>query len=193
VTIYRWLPGQKPVEVRRHADHPVHVFSIEAVPDGSAFVACGTSSREPGGASVVAYAGEDQKPLWSIPLLKARLSAGVGMDSSGKLLDYGSTEDGDRLLDLPYAGGAGEPKPKNLSLALGRRYRFVETESGVPVAHFDTDRPFVNLEPDQPIGRTHPRFTPDGKWVIWGSEEGTVKVAELEAVRKSLGTAGFQW
>jgi hypothetical protein len=193
VAVYRWTPGRKPVEVRRHADHPVHVFDIQAVPDGSVFVASGTSRRKPGGASVVAYRGADGEPLRRIPLPKAGLSAGAGVDPSGKLLVYGSTEDGEWLLDLPFTGEGAEPAPKNFSIALGRRYRFVYPDPGVPVAHFDSDRPFVNLEPDQPIGRIAPRFTPNGRWVIWGSDEGAVKVAELEAVRKSLRTAGFEW
>jgi hypothetical protein len=49
----------------------------------------------------------------------------------------------------------------------------------------------VVLSPD---GVAHPglaRFTPDGRFLAWGSRDGTVRVADMDRVRDKLKSVGF--
>jgi hypothetical protein len=77
--------------------------------------------------------------------------------------------------------------------ALGKEIVFPHllTPNGLALAKSGQPHPFLTLAPDEPHPPVHPQFTPDGHFLIWGGEDGTFHVADMDQVRTSLEAAGF--
>jgi hypothetical protein len=52
--------------------------------------------------------------------------------------------------------------------------------------------PFLVLSPDDPVPLANSQFTRDGRFLIWGKEDGTVHVAKMDRVRESLERVGIR-
>jgi hypothetical protein len=192
--IYELLPGGKPREIGRPDDHPWHCYEIHPAPDGSCFIAEGISTRDKKSYSLVAYEGISGKTLWQTPLPNMVFDGAGCLDSTGRLFHFGNEKDGHWLRDPTKGKPSDQPADPWLRLAVGRRYAFANDgyNPGLRLRLFDAAEPFLVLDPDQHRVRyTLSRFTPDGRFVIWGLDDGSVKVADLPRIREQLVGAGF--
>jgi hypothetical protein len=144
--------------------------------------------------SIVAYAGQSGARLWTLPLPETDTDGSARIDSSGTILKYTIGSKKAFLRDLPYHGGVDVATDIDETLALGRRFVFLHCAAGEPglkVARPGSPEPLIKLEPDAPVHSTEARFSPDGRFLIWGLETGTIKVADLPRVREQLMSVGF--
>jgi hypothetical protein len=196
VRIYELQPGGMKRQIAQHDDHAWHVFSILAIPDGSGFIADGIKTRDKKSNSIVAYAARAKEVLWSIPIPESPQEGSSVIDSTGTLLHYKTGVQTHLQRAIPYRGQPDMPASYTEYPALGRQIVFKQIQgvpTGLHLAAPGAARPFLTLSPDEqlPLGNWH--FTPDGRSLIWGSEDGTVMVCDMDRVRESLASVGMGW
>src|SRR6266487_2047687 len=95
----------------------------------------------------------------------------------------------------PYLGDADTPGKSTDHPALGWRIVFRADRSkstGIGLATPDAVTPFLTLSPDERV-QMYKQFTRDGRFLIWGLEDGTVLVCEMDRVCELLKTVGMGW
>ena len=196
VRIYELVAGGSIREIARCDDLARYVVDINAVPDGSAFIVDGIKSRDQHGNSIFAYAGENGKPLWDIQLPENTFFS-AQIDSTGEVLQYSVRPGLARRRTLPYQGPAETATKQDFQPALRRQIEFRPSGNdsmGLHLAVPGAAKPFLTLSPNQPAPAIDTdRFTPDGRILVWGNENGTVNVCDMENVRERLSEVGLGW
>jgi WD40 repeat protein len=196
VRIYELRPGDTKREIARHDEHARRVYSIFAVPDGSCFIVDGLAKEGRTNNSIVAYSGQPNGKLWELPLPETVYDGTARLDSSGTVLRYTVGPMKAFLRTLPYRSGLDASVDVEEVLALERRYVFLPNSPEAPGLRVGTPgstSPLVTLDPDTIVNTSEVRFTPDGRFLVWGDGTGTVSVCDLEAVRARLTSVGMGW
>lgn len=176
-----------------HGDLARHVWMISAAPDGSYFIADGVATSDIRSKAIIGYSGRSNEKLWTIPIPESPANGCSVVDRTGRELLY---------QDLPASAiRASLPRPDLNGVAAstsdrpGIAGKFVfklrERDMGLSLAVAGTSSPFLTLSPDEPTPAAFSQFTPDGRYLIWGSLEGRIRVAELPRMREKLVSAGF--
>jgi len=198
VSIYELGPANDPQRIARHFDHAWHVFNIHAVPDGSCFIADGNKKREMSSRSIIAYEGKSDQKMWSIEFPNAQFEGNSGIDSTGSVLRYldPRPEDVCKQRLLPFHGADDTHVSAKEVLALGQQFVFKDPQHdlGLHLARPGAASDLLALSPDERIPNHNYQMTADGRFLIWGTENGTVNVCDLHRVRELLVAAGFpEW
>jgi hypothetical protein len=173
------------------------VYAVHAAPDGSCFIADGLATRDKRSNSIVAYAGRSGEVLWRLPIPDSLGEGSSALDSTGRVLQHWGNRPfpDDMLRPLPFNGQPDVPTSGSDRVGFGRRVVFrmpTRRSPGLQLAAPGAP-PFLTLSPDHLVTTESHRFTPDGRFLAWGLEDGTVLVADLERVRRSLEALGMGW
>jgi hypothetical protein len=80
--------------------------------------------------------------------------------------------------------------------ALADRIVYKAASSNSPGLHLATPAtptPFLTLSPNSNVQLANWPLTPDGRYVAWGLDDGTVMTADLTAIHDTLGQVGLEW
>jgi serine/threonine protein kinase/WD40 repeat protein len=197
VRVYELQPGGMTKEIAQHDDHPWHVHSLHACPDGSYFVADGVKTSDMRSRSIVAYSGQTKDILWQIPLKESVEEGWSMLDSTGTVLDYAIAGESTHFQKVIPQHGQPVARVSNSEYpALVQRIVFKKTAelpSGLQLAVPGATAHFLTLSPDERVQIEHQQFTRDGRFLIWGLENGTVLVCEMDRVRELLKSVGMGW
>jgi hypothetical protein len=136
--------------------------------------------------------------LCSLPAPNTGDFEAFSLDASGRLLGY-SNEAGKRMdfFEIPsgrltghFDGRAGEVSPGAAWLA----YRLDHTDSLVGVRVWQRESPQRSLVLGAGLsGPASPEFSPDGRFIAWGTTDDTVLVAEMKEVFQRMKQLGLGW
>jgi hypothetical protein len=174
------------------------VFAIHAVPDGSYFIVDGIKTEAMNSRTIIAYkGGTNDTPMWRIGFPEARNQGNSSIDSAGTVLDYWDGGAGPHLnRTLPHSdrGPPDAPANRGESPALGRQivFRVYEGDtSELRLARPGTATHFLTLGRDEALLAVDALFTPDGRFLIRGLDDGSVSVGDLTRIQQLLVSAGF--
>jgi WD40 repeat protein len=193
VRIYELVPSKPALLIAAHADLPEHVDAIVALPDATCFIADGVASKMPVLNLVVAYAAQSKDRLWELPLPENRLRGSINIDATGRVLCYCVNSNLYQLRSLPFQAQPDVPGGAKEWPAFANRVVFRFAEDGVRLGFPESASEFLTLSPGKKVPGNTSLFTPDGRYLIWGLEDGTVHVADMEKVRQAMTTVGFGW
>jgi hypothetical protein len=184
-----------------------HVYLAAASLDGAYFVAEGThldgAERR---RSIRAFDGPTGKEVWSIPVPKQLQYAQLAVDPTGEvaalLTDDRSAESRRRatLIDLR----SGRPRRTLVDvpadLGPGGNLMILKNHVG-PSGHHesfgvfgrDQGRPLAIFATDEKLSSVLNSFSHDGRYLAWGTTEGSVFVADLAEVQSRLASGGIGW
>jgi serine/threonine protein kinase/WD40 repeat protein len=194
VRIYELIPNVKAKEIAQYDDLAWHVFKIEALPTGGGFIADGIKTGTISSREIIGYSAAAKDPLWQIPLPNGRAEGGFGLDSTGTVLTYWTTPAQPMQRMLPYRNQPDSATDEGGYCVFGRDIVVKgvrDRETGLHLFRPGAPHPFLSLSPDDRIPGTNIPFTADGRYVVWGSEDGTVHVGDLAQIRRLLTEAGF--
>jgi hypothetical protein len=178
--------------IATHNDQPRWVKLIQAAPDGEYFVASGIGGREQPIASIVAYGGATGNMLWSIDRPPPQKEVTGRLDGTGRLLEYQDENSRHWLRPHPFRAQDEHPGDEAEFVTLAGRYAVIHSAShGLPLSVPGTGKPFLTLGPDAKVMTLENAYTPDGRFVAWGTADGAVHVANMPAIRERLTAAGF--
>ena len=193
--MYELRPNADALRRAELTDHPWAVIDIHAIPDGS-FLVHGVQGPRLRGHSIVAYAGLTGERLWTLPFPASEGLVGSGVDGAGTVLSYLTPSKSVFLRPLPFRGQPDVPARDDEEPALGVQivYRKVDQmRNGLRLAVRNAPSPFLTLSPDEPAGEFCKLMSATGRFVMWGAEDGTVYVCDLERVRAQLADIGLGW
>jgi serine/threonine protein kinase/WD40 repeat protein len=184
-----------------------HVYLAAASLDGAYFVAEGTHLDAAGRRrSIRAFDGPTGKEVWAIPVPKQLQYAQLAADPTGEvvavLTDDRSAELSQRgtLIDLrsgrPRRALVGVPA----DLGPGGDLMLLPTKAGPSgrsesfgVFGWNQGRPLAIFATDEKRSCVLNSFSHDGRYLAWGTTEGSVFVADLAEVQRRLASGGIAW
>jgi len=178
--------------IATHLDLARHVNLIHTAPDGGLFLASGFGKDVPRHPSIFAYDGESKERLWQIDRPATQKDVVGKLDASGRLLDYQDEESNHWLRSLPYRNESDIQGNLAELVTLSGHYAVLQApDRGLPLSRPGTGKSFLTLSPDAKVMTQENAYTVDGRYIAWGTADGTVHVADMETIRKHLVTAGF--
>lgn len=194
VRVYELPPGAAAKELARHDDHAWRVIQLHAAPDGTAFVAEGLGTSDPASKAIIAYAGRRPEMVWRIPLPGATEDRLFGFDATGEFVTYQSLEPANRWRSVRAGERTGVTGGDHELPALVGKLSYLwvnRNTDGIHLAHPGQPATFLTLYGKD---RVHNRqLTSDGRYLIWGQEDGTVIVCDLDRVGDQLRPLGLGW
>jgi WD40 repeat protein len=165
-----------------------------ASPDGTCFIAEGTSERNGVRWKMVkvfdALTGAER---WTADVR----DHGFQVASCGRLLGLEREEGRTSLVELRTGKPLGTLKISARALGPGAEYALgLEAEvseglrAGQALFYRELTGPLVLLDKDQ---GTSPVFSPNGDLVAWGNADGTISVCDLKQIHERLARAGLEW
>jgi serine/threonine protein kinase/WD40 repeat protein len=184
-----------------------HVYLAAASLDGAYFVAEGTHLDAAGRRrSIRAFDGPTGKEVWSIPVPKQHQYAQLAADPTGEvvavLTDDRSAELSRRgtLIDLrsgrPRRALVGVPAdlgPGGNLMILRNKVGASGRSESFGVFGRNPGRPLAIFATDEKASSVLNAFSHDGRYLAWGTTEGSVFVADLAEVQRRLATGGIAW
>jgi serine/threonine protein kinase/WD40 repeat protein len=198
----RNLLGPDPLKpLAERTDFGRYVFTAEAAPDGSFFVAEGYGGPQGKDRAIKAFAGLTGKVIWEVRSQRSAAGSLLRLDPTGKLLLHYRH---DRMPpDLPQKYLAGLPSGRLVGTVpddyhtLGpaaRLFGFHDTSGrGFTLYREGDSTPLVTLNADVPTSSVFDSFNRAGTHVAWGNADGTVSVADIPEVQHRLAALGLGW
>lgn len=193
--LYELLPGGKLRSIATLTDHPAIISNILAAPDGACFVVQGLKTTDKASKSIEVYSGADGRNIMGIPTPDLKDDSFVILDNTGKFLQYSLGEGRVFIRPLQSENPMDIVFPSEL-LAAHRDVYAVQFatpgELGLRLTEVQNTSPFLRLSPNHQVN-IQPRFTPDGRKLVWGLEDGTIQVGDLDRINASLKAVGMDW
>ncbi len=198
----RMLLGDRPTEpIQVITDFNWRVHDAAASPDGKYFVVDGASGPDGSTRSANTYDATTGAKLWSFPLRKPpNIGAWFVFDPTGKVLSLNDHDhDHSILLEMPTRAEIGSLDACPRSLGPGAAIWLEDTIGKTDQTHIysihDRKRksPILQIAVNSYSNSLPTPFSPDGRQLIWGNNEGSVSICELDEVRRRLAEVDLGW
>ena len=183
-------------------DFDWYVEHIAATPNGAYFVIQGNSRSTGKPARFIhLYDGSTGKQVGSIPTaIPPDSTAGMRFDPEGtRLCVPTKVRSPADLVEVPSLRSLGPVEVDgSLNVGASRGVRYSRPTPGTPGMVIVTDRsrpePFLRIVRDVDASGTDAmKFSQDGNQIIWGNQDGTVTVCDLNEVQRRLAGVGLGW
>ncbi len=166
------------------------VVTAAVPPDGSYFVVEGIHDGADGLRNTIkAFGGRTGKELWSIPVKRKFQSASLAIDPTGKILALHTKDDpGQTLIEMPNGKIIGPL----IAVSLSPGARLWVDSPHTSLYRRPGDIPLVTFDIDS-IRSSNPLFSASGRYLAWGTADGTINVCDLQEVRSRLATVVLGW
>jgi hypothetical protein len=190
------LAAQPERPIKEITDFAGDYLAVAGTSEGSYFVVDGFTRAGGEGPTVKVFDGLTGKEVWAHRKAGKLTSANLVLDPSGKLLAFRPVDNEPHVVvEVPSGKFRGTLKGNPLALSPKMQFWLDDDNHTYGYTLRRGSDGAALVRPGLEV-RTHcvrPEFSPNGRLVAWGNDDGTVFLCDIEEIQRRLTSIGLGW